>query len=159
MILDVGCGSCPRGDVNIDAFPFDRKQCHEEWNPKDVENFVLSHGCYLPFKDNVFDRVVSIGVLEHIHAPLRLLREMKRVCCGKIYLEVPSQFNLGDSETHFYTWNPLTLKNLLKLVFDSVECGYKKGLLLGGKSKKYLPILNILLSKLNFQRRLYAICE
>lgn len=38
MILAVGCGANPQGDVNIDAFIKDKKRC----NPKQITNFVLA---------------------------------------------------------------------------------------------------------------------
>jgi len=157
-VLDVGCGGDPQGDVNVDAFPHDRKQYFYEWQPKSVSNFVLADAHYLPFRNKTFEKIVCSHVLEHLTNPLVALKEMARVCNGIVEIYVPSQFCLDTSETHIFTWNPLTLKNLAKKVFNHVEVNYSSDIRLFGRSKiqKWLPFLNLLLSKLNIRPELQA---
>lgn len=161
LSLDVGCGADPKGDVNIDAFPKDRKQDHREWNPKDVKNFIVADGHKLPFLDGVFDVVYSSHTLEHTHTPFSVLKEMYRVSKDKVVLKIPSEMDTDQTKTHLFTWNCLTFKNLLSMLFDDVEVGYTNRRcrnIVRGKIGKYLHT-DILLSKLGFRSEIYAICK
>ena len=161
MRLDVGCGANSKGDVNVDAFPLDRTQCNEAWNFKKVRNFVLADAHCLPFREKVFGSVRCDHVLEHLHSPILALKEMQRVCKGNVVLRLPSHFSLDTSKTHIYTWNPHTLKNLMKLVFKNVEVGYtsRMDFMAQGKWGKFLPFLNVFLPKIGILRELYAYCS
>jgi len=160
MILDVGCGSTAHGSVNIDAFPKDRNQCGQEYNPKHIQNFVLADAHYLPFHDQTFDMVVCSHVLEHLHNPLQTLKEMRRVCKHKVILRVPSHFNLDESKAHIFSWDPLTLKNLLLLVFRKVNVEYTDRVSSGhGRLSKYMPFIIVVAGRLGFHTELYAHCQ
>ncbi|MEX2738972.1 MAG: methyltransferase domain-containing protein [Candidatus Wukongarchaeota archaeon] len=161
MRLDVGCGANPHGDVNVDAFPLDRTQCAEAWMPKKVRNFVLADAHFLPFREKVFDSVRCDHVLEHLYSPILALKEMRRVCKGNVVLRVPSHFSFDPTKTHIYTWNPLSLKHLTRLVFGKVEVGFtsRMDFLTRGKLGKWIPLLNILLPKIGILRELYAYCS
>jgi ubiquinone/menaquinone biosynthesis C-methylase UbiE len=54
--------------------------------------FCLARVENLPFRDNSFDLILSIGVIEHFKDPLPLLREMRRVLKpdGLLFLTVPN---------------------------------------------------------------------
>ena len=93
--LDVGCGSNPKGTVNMDFF-------REGFNPqtgdqkigdymkaRNIENFVVADALYLPFKDGVFDVVFSSHVIEHVVDPKGMLLEMNRVCKRKMIVRCP----------------------------------------------------------------------
>lgn len=93
--LDVGCGSNPKGTVNVDFF-------REGFNPqtgdqkigdfmkaKNIENFVIGDAMHLPFKEDTFDVVFSTHAIEHVTNPLGMLREMSRVCKGKLIVRCP----------------------------------------------------------------------
>jgi SAM-dependent methyltransferase len=93
--LDVGCGSNPKGTVNIDFF-------REGYNPQtgdqkigdyvkaqNIENFVVGDSMYLPFRDESFNVVFSTHVIEHVVDPAGMLREMNRVCNGKMIVRCP----------------------------------------------------------------------
>jgi len=104
LILDVGCGFRPRGNVNIDI--------SKAWNPRmyesdknrerkihEIPNFLLASACNLPFRNHVFDRVVSYSVLEHIQKPFQALKEIVRVCKGEGDIYVPHRFGCSAKKT------------------------------------------------------------
>jgi len=126
MMLDIGCGSDPHGDINIDLYPEDRAQCATPYDPKKIPNFVLADALALPFADQSFEAVRASHVLEHIPDPLKALNEWKRVCRpeGKVVIFVPSDFGSDDSDTHLFSWTPSAFRNLLKKVFPTVSSGY-----------------------------------
>jgi ubiquinone/menaquinone biosynthesis C-methylase UbiE len=159
IVLDIGCGSNPKGLVNIDAFPEERSQCWEEWDPKEVENFILSDANALPFREEVFDKVLCIHTLEHLPRPIEALNEMKKACRGTIEIITPSEYNMDKTKTHVYTWNPHTLRNLLEIVFDYVKTGYtyrSNILRRRGRFYKIFEIINIILSKICIRPEIYG---
>ncbi len=161
LVLDVGCGADPKGDVNVDAFPKNREQCAEPWNPKQTKNFVLADAQHLPFRDKAFSRVVCNRMFEHVHNPLETAREMARVATQRVDLKVPSQYSLDWYEkTHLYSWSPSTLRNLLSLAFKSVYVSYSTriNLLSTSRIARYIPVINVFLSKLWIRPELHAVC-
>ena len=82
MILDVGCGGRPRGDINVDT------------DPNSDANIIASAE-HLPFRDNSFDAVLFRGLLHHLKDPEAACREMTRVVRTVIIGEEPSKFNPG----------------------------------------------------------------
>ncbi len=78
---------------------------------------VIADGCNLPFKDNSFDIVVSVDVLEHIPKEMRekFLKELKRVCRKMILLHFvlhdPDNGFLGrDADLKFQKWHVKTFR-------------------------------------------------
>jgi len=69
LILDVGCGSNARGNVNVDIKIPD---------PVPV-NFIRAGAHFLPFRKKCFDVLFSSHVLEHLQKPLQALKEWARV--------------------------------------------------------------------------------
>lgn len=53
---------------------------------------------YLPFRDNTFNLVYNIGVIEHFFKPIIPLTEMKRVTKidGTILVGIPNKYNLWN---------------------------------------------------------------
>lgn len=99
--LDVGCGSKPTGDVNVDfcvrgwnSQEGDQKR-GEFLNPKVIPNFVVADAEHLPFKDDVFDVAFSSHVIEHVPNPSIMLREMCRVSKRKILVRCPHRKGSG----------------------------------------------------------------
>jgi len=101
MILDVGCGTQPKGDVNIDFFrsgfnPQTGGQVEGEFmSPSKIENFVVADAMHLPFKDKSFNVVFSSHTIEHVQNPLLMLREMCRVAKKKIVVRCPHRKGSG----------------------------------------------------------------
>jgi ubiquinone/menaquinone biosynthesis C-methylase UbiE len=91
VILDVGCGSFPRGDVNVDLRnrKFADSKRHFVLNAKKIKNFVLADGHFLPFKNNCFEKVVSHHVIEHVLNPYRFLEELIRVSKEEVEVVCP----------------------------------------------------------------------
>jgi len=72
---------------------------------------IVANGCYLPFKDNSFDIVISVDVLEHIPKNIRrlFLKELRRVCRRMVLLHFilhdPDYWFLGgDADLKFQRW-------------------------------------------------------
>lgn len=79
LTLDVGCGwhkgsHHNRGDVGLDLY---RGMCD-----------VVGDAQFLPFRDEIFDRVLLYYVLEHLDSPSRCLREVKRVAKKGAYVKI-----------------------------------------------------------------------
>jgi ubiquinone/menaquinone biosynthesis C-methylase UbiE len=91
MILDVGCGSNPRGDVNVDAMFI-----HDEWKGQVdcrlIPNFVKADAAHLPFREKCFQEVFSSHLLEHVKDEKAVLDEMRRVSEDVVRIVVPVEF-------------------------------------------------------------------
>jgi len=125
LLLDVGCGNSPKGDVNCDLFIGKTPHLmgkNNYINPKKIPNFVLCKAEYLPFRDRSFDIVNASELLEHVINPSSLLAEMKRVSGDTVTLDVPNlrRFFPEENPTHVYTWSSISLANLLRLFFKEV---------------------------------------
>ena len=149
MILDVGCGNNPKGDVNIDINM-----------KKGVINFIRADAHHLPFKDNCFNRVFCYHCLEHLHNPLAVLREISRVKQNNGYVEIytPSIYEVSCGCEHIYGWNDRHLHNLLSLVFSNVHVRYTaRVMIIQGRMGKYLSFLNLVLAKMGIRKELHAL--
>lgn len=95
MILDVGCGSRPKGDVNVDFFKggWNRQEADQDKgefvDPKKISNYVVASAEFLPFKSGVFDVVYSSHTIEHVINPFRMFSELVRVSCRKVVVKGP----------------------------------------------------------------------
>ncbi len=133
LVLDVGCGNSPRGDVNCDLFIGRTPHLmgkNSIIDPKKIPNFVHCKAEYLPFKNKSFDVVNASELLEHVIDPPLLLGEMKRVSREIVTLDVPNlrRFFPEENRAHLYTWSCSSLTNLLALFFrDAVIVGAGDG--------------------------------
>jgi len=154
--LDVGCGTRPKGDVNIDLYSKNLQQCGTLWDPKKVKTFIIADAEVLPFQNKVFKKIYAIHVIEHLKNPFQALNEWKRV--GKvIIIQTPSAYDPDRTKTHIYTWNKFTLENLLELVFKNVEVSYTSARLqLYGRLHRYIPLLQFIINR--FPKEIKAIC-
>jgi len=88
MILDVGCGVRPTGDINIDV----EKTLIKSW--KAIKKFnstielVLADAHYLPFRAKVFSGVNSFSVLPYVKNEKLVIKEVNRVlkCDGLVLI-------------------------------------------------------------------------
>lgn len=88
-VLDVGCGSMPKGDVNVDLLVQ-----NDEWgravNPKAIPNLVKADARYLPFRFNSFELSIASHLIEHNKYPFWIIVEMLRVS-KKVRIIVPNE--------------------------------------------------------------------
>jgi ubiquinone/menaquinone biosynthesis C-methylase UbiE len=121
MILDVGCGTRPKGDVNIDRFIGDDPHLGHYLYPKNIPNFVKADANFLPFKDETFELVLCDDVLEHEGVNFTTaLNEMLRVCKGKVKFVVPHRMN-KKQPLHDKYFNVKILNEYLKRHFKHFE--------------------------------------
>lgn len=128
--MDIGCGggsytSKPHGTINLDIGKPNRG----------VPNFIQADGQCLPFKDNVFDKVYCLQVIEHTGSPLQLVKEIHRVlrAGGTMLLTTPNSWHVaklfrtslrGHYSTvgdHIVSFTNVTLEQLLQTVFTKVK--------------------------------------
>lgn len=95
MILDVGCGDRPLGDVNVDLYP--HPNLHRPLSQlQDIPNFIQADIHYLPFRNKCFKIVFCRNLLEH--KGVRLVdacKELLRVTKEKLCIEVPNYFRIS----------------------------------------------------------------
>lgn len=87
MIVDIGVGENPRGDVNIDMVR--TKHCN-----------LIASVEYLPIKDESVETLLCSQVLEHLDNPVKALREINRVLkkkSGEAYIDFPKPFFTNNS--------------------------------------------------------------
>jgi len=137
VILNIGCGGSAKftnpcdiwGDVNADQVKPTRK----------IPNFVLCDAHYLPFKQNVFDTVLLLEVLEHLTNPIQALQQIRSVLCthGRLILSTPNSLFILKilqaikrgfyvvARGHIYIWGQFELHQLLrKCGFNSIHIRY-----------------------------------
>jgi len=150
-ILDVGCGKGDAMDflnrhgkfeaVGIDIF---RPYLEEAKSKGCFQDLVCGDVRWLPFKDNSFDVVICMEVLEHLEKAdgYKLLNELERVARRQILLTTP----VGKHELHPFDGNPYQEHKYIWKVEDLKKLGYKvrgRGLRnLGGpagRQIKWLP--------------------
>lgn len=104
-ILDVGAGLCPsyyHNVVNFEVVPYDTTD-------------VLGIAEKLPFKDGVFDYVISSAVLEHVRNPAAAAKELYRVLKpgGGIYIAAPFLCPYHGYPHHYFNMTAQGLRSLL----------------------------------------------
>jgi len=96
LILDVGCGDRPKGDVNVDLFQgesVDLQGLREKINPKETVNFVQATIYNLPFRNNLFSIVLCHHLLEHLKRPKEAINELIRVSKRQVQIIVPYKWH------------------------------------------------------------------
>lgn len=143
-VIDLGCGTgkngldlkriCPDIELHgVDILP--EKNIPDLYRYKHVD---LDSGL-LPYPDGYFDAVIFTHVIEHLHSPFQLGKEISRISKrgAKIYLETPNwtsilvpsfgfhreqhnPFNFYDDPTHIRPW---TLHSLFEFLVQG--CGFR----------------------------------
>lgn len=88
LVLDVGCGATPAGNVNVDLMIPDDSY-NQTIRPKEITNFVKADANYLPFRKGAFHIARCSHLLEHVETPARTIAEMARVSSKRLILIVP----------------------------------------------------------------------
>ena len=127
MILDVGCGDAPRGDVNVDLFI---NQTPHIWRPhvidaKKIPNFMRADAEHLPFRDGMFETVYCCDLIEHFVNPTKCFLELWRVSKRTVLIWVPCNiwsvffdfvFRGRAGWVRKYHKRQFTTKSLLKII-------------------------------------------
>ena len=129
MILDIGCGVNPMGDINTDIEITPCVDC-------------ICNAEHLPFKDESFDEVFSRYVVEHCLSPVNMIRETIRVTSKKVTIitndiHFPGYFLhyilrkgfLVRKAKHLYGWTEHYIRNLMEAmgiervnISKTIEC-------------------------------------
>lgn len=110
LILDCGAGRRPvyySNVVNYEIVDYDTTD-------------VLGVGEHLPFRDNTFDSVLSLAVLEHVRDPMQCANEIARVLKpgGKLLCQMPFLQPLHGYPHHYFN---ATHQGLRRLFEDSLQ--------------------------------------
>jgi len=111
-VLDVGSGKNPRGHVNIDIKFY-----------KKTKNFVKANASYLPFRTNSFRYVISNQVIEHVDKPIKMLKEMVRVCIETVTFQCPHRL-AGRNPAHKNYFSITWFHSLLEKLGLSHDIAY-----------------------------------
>lgn len=118
LVLDVGSGGrpYPRSDILLDRLTGAEHRCGEDMMI-DGRTAVFGDATKMPFKDKVFDFVISSHILEHIAEPEVFIKELQRV--GRAgYIETPNAI--------FERLYPYSIHCLEVLLIDGQLRIYKK---------------------------------
>jgi 2-polyprenyl-3-methyl-5-hydroxy-6-metoxy-1,4-benzoquinol methylase len=120
-VLDFGCGTGEltvlMKSLGIDVVGIDVHETHlrlakilAKENGFSHEMFHMARGETLPFEANSFDLVTMFVVLEHLSDETlgHILKELKRVCSGIVFVLVPNKLQLSDDHTglRLVPWMP-----------------------------------------------------
>jgi SAM-dependent methyltransferase len=113
LILDCGAGKRDTYYLNVVNFEI------VDYDTTDV----LGVGEYLPFQDNVFDAVVSVAVLEHVHNPLKCASEISRVLKhgGELFCCLPFLQPLHGYPHHYFNATSQGIRRLFEDELDVKE--------------------------------------
>lgn len=114
-LLDIGCGEKPYKDIfssRVDSY-VGIDLPHTLHHKQDIDVFANAH--HLPFKENTFDTVLCLEVLEHVERPVELLKEIFAVLRkdGVLILSAPQTYWLHKDPLDFYRF---TQEGLIELV-------------------------------------------
>lgn len=114
LVLDAACGDGIQAEkiinyhrvVGIDISPTRVKRAK---NRISKGTFMEGDLYNLPFKCNMFDIAVLSEIIEHLHKPREVLKEVNRVLKSDGYLivDIPSKSNIVDMILRFFGKNPL----------------------------------------------------
>jgi ubiquinone/menaquinone biosynthesis C-methylase UbiE len=125
LVLDVGCGLHPRGDVNTDPYPESIHRRGGKGPTLDETKIIQCYAEHMPmFRDRQFEVVRCHQVLEHIADWRKALREMWRVCDYHLIVEVPDRRyltfpKLSRSKVHISNFDAQTMDKVIPLVLGT----------------------------------------
>ncbi len=137
LVLEVGCGEgygtklLSKKSAKIIGLDVDKDiimRASEKYGSKKCY-FKLYDGIKIPYKDNIFDAVVSFQVIEHVQDDVNYISEVHRVLkkSGILILTTPNKnYRLKPgqklwNEFHLREYHPHELRNVLKTKFSGVN--------------------------------------
>ncbi|MFA6593806.1 MAG: class I SAM-dependent methyltransferase [Candidatus Buchananbacteria bacterium] len=141
LVLDLGCGDAAYKDLFPRRIGFDHRP--------GVNVDVVGDAHQLPFADEKFDLILCTELLEHVHSPVVVIKEMKRVLKpgGLLLLTTRFVFPLHDVPNDYYRFTKYGLKFLFSEGWEILE-------LQDEASTK--DTLAILLQRIGFQADLFG---
>lgn len=111
-LLDVGCGKKPflhMFDKKIKSYTGIDMPSTRHLN-REID--VFSSGQKIPFKDSVFDTILTTSVLEHVESPQEMFDEMHRVLKKNSYLilTTPCQYGLHEQPHDYFRYTKYSLR-------------------------------------------------
>ena len=78
--------------------------------------FIVGDGCHLKYKDNTFDTVLNLHVLEHVFKPLEMVKEAARVLKkgGVGIFLIPVGATLHMAPNHYYNFTRFWIEKVMK---------------------------------------------
>lgn len=78
--------------------------------------FIYGDGCNIPFKDNHFNTVIDIQVLEHVFEPIKMVYEIARVLKlnGYAIFLIPQTATLHIAPYHYYNFTRFWIEKVCK---------------------------------------------
>lgn len=141
-VLDVGCGEgftlmrLHKEKIGKKLSGIDNMEQAIKLGKKLHPQFKIEKGDIykLPYKDNSFDLVLCMEVLEHLENPVAALKELKRVSKKYVLLSVPNEplftiqrffrgqniKKLGSHPEHIQHWSTTSFKKLVSQFFHLV---------------------------------------
>ncbi len=107
-ILDVGCGI---GNLSKHLKGFNLYGCDlmenfvKQARKKNYKQVKVADIYNLPYGDREFDTIVCFGVFEYINYPEKAMKELLRVCKGKIILNTPNYNSAGIKHFLSGSWS------------------------------------------------------
>lgn len=136
--LEVGCGEgviaekLQRRWATVFALDLPDAGLRAEWKAYEEPCFLHANAHNLPFRDNQFEVVVAVEVLEHLPDPVRGLQEIARVGNRHIVVSVPREpifrscnlvagryvRDLGNTPGHLNHWSSASFVRFISTVAD-----------------------------------------
>lgn len=85
----------------------------------------------IPVNDEEADTIISISVMEHLHAPQKMLNEANRILKpgGSIILQVPFMWWVHEAPNDFYRYTNFAIEKMLSEAgFEKIEIYAQSGL-------------------------------
>lgn len=140
-ILDAGCGEGIVLDLinelpgNHCGLEIDQERIHMALSYKIPFPFIQGNLHSLPFKEGVFDTVISLEVLEHVGDPQQALTELHRVTKKYILVSVPNEpwwrvgnmvrfkylSDFGNTPEHINHWTLKSFKQFIETHFELIQ--------------------------------------
>lgn len=130
-ILDIGCFNgnfynfLKEQNFNIKSFTgvdFSEKLIERAKNRFSEQKWIVSDYSKLPFKNETFDIITLMEILEHIDEPEKAIKEASRVCKkeGSVIITVPNRERIKDI-AHVWSFSLLDILDLLSKISKNIQ--------------------------------------